>query len=319
MDPIITLKDLMETKFPAQTWVVDRLIPASAITIVSGAPSSYKTWTLLKVALSVAKGESLFGQFPTEKTGVLIVDEEDGHSLLQQRLRSLNADKNLPVSFTPHKGFMLDDENVKRVLRSCKTYRVKLLIIDSLRRIHGSDENKSGDMAEVFRRLGKFTDAGIAVLITQHNRKPGAAFGGYGNEMRGSSDILAAADCHIGVKRDGNSVTLNQTKNRYAEELDPFKLLVVNDSKEFVFEYQGQSREDGNRVLKEAILSLFGEIVRMPQKDMLPKLAANGFKTNEHKLKELLAELELEDKKLGWTPGRGKSKIWHKIRLASNG
>ena len=45
--------------------------------------------------------------------------------------------------------------------------------------------------------------------------------------MRGSSDILAALDSHIAVKRDeSRAVELTQTKSRGAEELKPFRVAI---------------------------------------------------------------------------------------------
>ena len=163
MDPIVTLDELMKKSFPEQAWVVDGLIPTSAVTILSGPPASYKTWVLLQTAISVAKGEPLFGQFATDKTGVLIIDEENGERLIQQRMFQLGATADLPSWFTPNKGFIVNDENMSDILLSCKAYDIKLLIIDSLVRIHGSDENSAGDMAEVFKHLRRFVERDIAV------------------------------------------------------------------------------------------------------------------------------------------------------------
>ena len=77
------LDELMSQDYPDQEYIVDRLVPASSITILSGQSRSFKTYTLLDMALCVASGRPLFGQFATQETGILIIDEENGERLLQ--------------------------------------------------------------------------------------------------------------------------------------------------------------------------------------------------------------------------------------------
>ncbi len=176
MDPILPIKDLMAKQYPAQKWLVDKLIPASGITILSAEPGSYKTYLLLEAALAVVSGRPLFGQFDTTKTGVLMIDMENGEALLQQRLRELGTPDNedLPIYFASRREFTVDKENIELAILNCKAYDVGLLMIDSLVRVHQGDENTAGDMAKVFEMLRQIADEGIAVLITHHNRKPGS-------------------------------------------------------------------------------------------------------------------------------------------------
>ena len=311
MEPVVSLQKLMELEFPEQEWMVDRLIPASSITLMSGAPSSFKTWALLDMALKVAQGEPLFGQFNTSPCGVLIIDEENGDRLLQLRLNKLRADKRLPIYFHSLTRFVLTDDTVDYVLEVCGNLDIKLLVIDSLVRIHTSDENKSGDMSEVFKQLKRFTTNGIAVLITHHNRKPGAGSSyGVSNEMRGSSDILAAADSHVALVRKDKKITFYQTKQRYAEELDPFEVVVVTDDDRFGFEYVGSlGKQDKAAKLREDILKLLSEHDKLFQKELLQHLEKIGAKTNEHKLREVLNSM-LGNDDIDDEPGPGNTKFY---------
>ncbi len=311
MEPLVTLEQLMWRSFPEQVWLIDKLVPAGAITILSGAPASYKTWVTLHTALCVAKGEPLFGNYETSQGNVLIIDEENGERLLQERLFKLKATADLPIYFSSQPGFVLNDDNVDAAILSCKTNDIKLLIIDSLVRVHGSDENSAGDMSGVFKQLKRFAAKGIAVLVTHHNRKPGANSNGISNEMRGSSDILASVDCHIGLRRRDKSLTLHQGKNRYAEELEPFEVHVVTDDDSFKFDYQGAMKvqENRNQVIKNAALKLLSEHDKLFQKELLIGLDKLGVKTNEHKLRELLKEV-VSDGIVLETAGLGKTKYY---------
>lgn len=291
MEPFVPLGDLLMKQFPEQSWVVDRLVPASAITILSGYPNSYKTYTLLQTAISVAKGDPLFGHFKTEQTGVLVMDLEDNDWLLQKRLLQLQATANLPVYLAPSKDFVLNEENMDDLMLNCKAQGIGLLIIDPLIRIHGSNENSAVEMSEVFKHLRRLTDIGVSVLLTHHNRKPGVIRSGVGNEMRGSSDILASVDSHIGITRkDKWYLTFDQTKQRYALELDPFEVKVSADEETFSFEFLGSVKPQASsaEMLREAIDELLAESDKLMQKDLLAGLAERGVKTNEHALRGLL-------------------------------
>jgi AAA domain len=292
MDPIKPLKDLMSIEFPEQEYIVSRLIPESSITIFSGYSRSFKTYVLLQTAISIASGTPLFGQFQTYKSGVLMIDEENGERLLQKRLNQLGASSDLPIYFTPKQGFFLDDISINNVIDSCISNDIKLVIIDSLIRVHGSDENSAREMAKVFRQLRKFTEQGISVLVTQHNRKQGAFNGGAGNEMRGSGDILAAVDSHIGITRKEKwYLYFDQTKQRYDIELDPFQVKVEASETTFSFEYLGtvKPRSDKSQEIFEGVSNLLASSAQLSQKDILSGLSGLGLATNEHKVRDLLA------------------------------
>jgi RecA/RadA recombinase len=313
MDPIKKLEDLMYQDFPEQTYIVERLIPDSSITIFSGYSRSFKTYTLLQIAISIASGEPLFGQFPCQQTGVLVIDEENGQRLLQKRLFQLGATADLPVYFTPNMGFELSDKTIDNVINSCKTHGIKLVIIDSLIRIHGSDENSAREMSKVFRQLRRFTEQDIAVLVTQHNRKQGNVNAGTSNEMRGSSDILAAVDSHVGVVRKNKwYLTFDQTKQRYDVELDPFEVKVTADENNFTFEFLGmkQSHVDKSEILRTAVTELLAEHGQLRQKDLLEKLAELDIKTNEHTLRDLLNRWVAEELLSPPLAGTGNTKFY---------
>lgn len=298
MGHIKTMGTLMSEKFPEQVYLVDRIIPDSAITIMSGASRAFKTYTLLETAIAVASGKKLFGQFETQLVGVLIIDEENGDRLLQKRLKQLGADDSLPIHFSSLQGFTLEDKKIKEILNYCVNNSIGLVIIDSLIRIHGSDENSSRDMSKVFKQLRQFTEEGIALLVTQHNRKQGNFNTGAGNEMRGSSDILAAVDSHIGVVRKNKLyLQFDQSKQRYDLELDPFEVKVTVDNDNFSFEYLGtiNSRIDQTDILRTAVISLLKEVGPLSQTDIEVRLRKLEINTNEHKLRALLKRWVAEE------------------------
>lgn len=233
-----SLEVLMEKNFPSNQWLVDGLIPSQAITILSGAPTSCKTWIMLEIATCVAQGKDLFDRFPTKQTGVLIIDEESGERLLQDRFRTLRTLKDLPIYCLSMCGRKISTSYVEEIIKWCQENKVSLIMIDSLVRIHDGDENAARDIAKLFGLIRKFTVADLSVLIAHHNRKSNNRDVGP-QQMRGSSDILASIDCQIAVNRPHRNelLTMEQTKCRIAPELPllEIKFNQYNDYSEFEF------------------------------------------------------------------------------------
>lgn len=325
MDPLVHIDEFMARKFPEQQWLVDGIVPASAITMISGSPGTFKTYTILHLAICLASGEKLFHQFATRQSGVLVIDEDNEEWLRHSRLKQLGMSRSLPIYFTPRKGFSLDDETIDNVILSCKTYGIRLVIIDCLARIHSSDENKSGDMSEAFKRLKRFSEKDIAVVITHHNNKKGASDdAGLSGAMRGSSDIFASTDTHLAVTRPSKHLLrFVQTKQRYAEELDPFKVSVETDGKtSFQLDYIGSDGKESRALarlneLQEAVCVLLKEKGKLFQVQLLTNLKHEGVKTNEHELREVLAGM-ITGGKIVESRGSGKTKFYSLQEVAAD-
>jgi RecA-family ATPase len=239
-------------------WIIKDLLPENGIAILSGDPGSFKTWSTLHFAISIAKGAPVYDHFETRKGNVLIIDEEDGPPLLRKRAELLSADKKSNIYFMVMRGFKTDHEDqIDKLFRNIKKYKIKVVIIDSLVRIHLGDENSSKDIARVFEVLRRLNTKGITVLLNHHNRKKSADQKTDRSSMRGSSDILAAIDCHLQIERRGNQLIISQTKNRNDQELKPFAVNFVSDEEKMVFTYAGEdttpqhkSDEAQNQILK---------------------------------------------------------------------
>lgn len=310
----ITLKELMTQYYPESEWVVESLIP-EGLTVLSAQPASYKTWLLLDIAIAVASGGQLSETFDTTQTGVLMVDEENSERLLQQRLSLLGDDNELPIHFMIEKNFKLEDAQISKVIKFCKENKIGLVTIDSLVRVHSSNENDAVQMSEVFAKLRRFNKAKINVLVTHHNRKGGKTENP-SQDMRGSSDILAAVDCHLSLKRNRENkqtITVTQTKVRFMQEIEPFEMEVISTDERVKFEYAGLSDfvETKRAKTTNAIKELLADGKTRNQKDILATLEEKGNKVNAKTLRSILKDME-EKKDLAGSPGKG-SEILYKL------
>lgn len=257
-DRLYTFESLQAAQFPAHKWVVKNLIPRNGITVLSSMPGTYKTWILLHMAMCISTGESVFGKFETGKPiKVLMIDEENGPSLIQDRTKSLKIKGYPKVTFMFDGNIKATENEVDKIIEFCGRNGIKMVTIDSLVRIHYANENDASEMSRVFNVLKKFPRAGITLLLTHHNRKPGIGSTSSSHEMRGSSDILASLDCHISLTRNKKVLTLKQTKIRHREELKPFNIEVINDSGKLDLLYKGEiNTQDKDAEIEKTIKTL---------------------------------------------------------------
>lgn len=242
---IWSMGDILTHDFGKQEWFVESLIPTGGITVLSGSPGDYKTWVTIHIALCMTRNIPVFGKFNVTQGAVLVIDEEDHIRLLKKRLELLGARDTDNVHYLSQNGIKVDIESVRdMIVEIVKEKNIKLVILDSFVRVHSQEENDAGGIAKVFSSLSEIIRAGASILFTHHHRKQvGFAQSNPGDRMRGSSDILAAVDCHISIEKKKDEVDrliIRQTKLRQAELLPPFEVgITKGDSGPTGFEYAG--------------------------------------------------------------------------------
>lgn len=266
---IIKLSDLISEEYPENRWIIEQLVPEEGIVILSGASGSFKTWLIMDMALAVAEGRDFLGMFKTEQSKVLIIDEENGKRLYNERFKKITTLTEAPIYLSSMGKFMVNGDDVKSVVEFCKRERIRLVIIDSMARVNTGDENSSKDTTKFFALLRDFTGNSISVILIHHNRKPGMTSYDASVDMRGSSDIRAAIDVQLAVRRSGTSETveLRQPKCRYNREMSPIKLEFKKnkDTNLLEFKYIGGLRDDDADIDKERAAGLKSAIINTIQ------------------------------------------------------
>ena len=302
----LRLSELFSMDFPESKWVIENMIPHEGITILPGAPASYKTWLLLRMALDIAKGEVFLGQFPCSQAKVLIIDEENHLRLIQERLRLMGADETLPIYFLSQKGFLVSNKAlVEQVLNICEEHEIGVIFIDSLVRINNAEENDASQMSEVFRCIRQLCQAQKTVIITHHERKEGVIRISAQNRLRGSSDISAAVDAHIAVKRDKDDkgkLLIEQAKLRTSKELEPFEVAVRENESQLGFVYLGLYSEETSKkeVAKDVVLQVLDEekegLSRTEIIKRVKEIEGIGGKSTKDAIDELIQEEQLMER-----------------------
>ena len=304
------LSTLLSKKFDEQRWIIEDLIPQDGFVILSAAPASCKTWLMLEMAKKVAQGEKFLGQFETDQTGVLIVDEESGERLLQERIRLLQTDENLPIYYLSRTSRKMNDEYVKDILETCREKGIKLAMFDSLIRFHSADENASSQMSQVLDCFKKLADKGITCLVLHHNKKKTKMDDSSGGDlMRGSSDILASCDIHMVVKKGDGKITISQTKNRYRDEIRPIDTKFETSPKQVEFRFLGyeKTKEEWKTVLKNQVYNFAEENPDLKKTELISKFCEVNDTAGKTKINNIVNEM-LKDYMLIETKGPKNAK-----------
>lgn len=267
---VIKGNNLLKMELPEPEFLVEKLIPRAGISILSGNPSSGKSWILLELAKCVGSNRMLFEKYKTKEIRTIYIDEESPKTEIKRRFEMLNPAPITLLDFMPMNGFKIDNgEQRKTLLDFCDWRGYKLVIFDSLRDIHSLNENDSTEAQKLIDYFREFTRKGITIIISHHQRKEG--FSVWQKEsptqaLRGSSAILGGIDCLLMVEKaeetpEKMAFTITQAKLRQGKNLEPFKVNLIEEEGIMRWEYKGEIELEAKKVelAKESILKFLEE------------------------------------------------------------
>jgi len=169
-------------------WVVENLVAAGSVTLLSGDSGAGKSTLALQLAGCVAHGEP-FLQKEVKRRPVLYVDRENPLFVVKERLHRLRIPEtrdliiwglwNEPQPEGPDAAsvvkFVIDEK--------------PLVIFDALIAFHEGDEQSAQDTRRHMAKYRKLAALGSAVILLHNTGKSESA-----KQYRGSSDIKAALD-----------------------------------------------------------------------------------------------------------------------------
>jgi RecA-family ATPase len=193
--------DLFEREKTPSDFVLPGFIAGTVGALIAPG-STGKSMLAMQLAALVAGADMLGANWPKLKTGeVLILALEDPANELYNRWTDLGSKMSSEekkagrrVRVVPMIGLgfdIMNDEHFNALVRACTGKR--LLILDTMRRIHMLNENDGGEMARVVARLEELAAlTGCAILFLHHTNKA-ATFNGAGDQQqasRGSSVLV---------------------------------------------------------------------------------------------------------------------------------
>lgn len=294
-----TLKELYEQEFPPIKWLAKDLLPVGMMGAITGESNSYKSFLTLALAQSVATGTPFLGHFAIEKQGkVLIIDEENNRRIIEKRFKDMGVAAHENIIFLSQCGIQLDHTtHIQRLKQLVDEINPALIVLDSLVRFHSKDENSASEMRQVMKAIGSLVTEERSVIFIHHHKKEGFGKNSGSNSVRGSTDIFNALDCHIGIKRNTDSLTVKQHKLRVQQELPAFTVsvdILTSDHLKFTYGGIDTSRqelvEDVKAEIKTLLYQAAGEEVS--RKELMDELDASRAVITEA-LKALEEEAEI--------------------------
>lgn len=263
----LSFEELMSQSFPKARYTIEPFFESGTVNMVSAPPNTWKSWLLFLCSSHIAQGTELFGKFPTEKSKVLIVNEEDSFRSIQDRFKILNiTDTTLPIFFRVANGSKLDSKFVEKLLLEIKEKQIGVVIFDSLRSMHEADENDSTAMQIILDQMKKIARENVTVIFTHHHRKKGMFEKGSSAESsRGSSAINAAISGHISLdeeERDnGLFLVIRHLKSKAGEKLPAFEVKIIKSEGKVEFHYDGEFKASEKKLkqTKDQIMEILAD------------------------------------------------------------
>ena len=224
----------MET-IPDPTWLLDGFLIEQSYAMIYGAPSTFKTFLALDMALCIATRYSGNPNWTLAgKAGPVVFAAGEGHASIKKRVRAWEREhwgsklaQNFLLMDPVPKVFEDIEPYLEAMAKQCPE-GVKLIVLDTVgRALQGENEN-SQDVASAFTRMIErlIKDTGATVLCLHHLGKDA------GKGARGSSVFQGDADTMIEVKittSKSRVVSLVMTKQKDAEAWDDKKFLKLRE------------------------------------------------------------------------------------------
>jgi archaellum biogenesis ATPase FlaH len=230
-----TLGDIMKKKIDPIEWLVEGWIPTKSQTLICGKAGSCKSYLTEYLALCLATGSS-FINFKTKKCkNILILDMENDEIVWKERFSFLTNGYGIAQGKIKSKIHILhpdlinlsNENKYKELIENLKKFKIDTLIVDTLVRVAGVDENDAEEVSRFYLERMKplLSNNTIENLILVHHlRKEINPNTELMDLVRGSGDWVNQAQVVLGLRknaRKNNRFHLYQLKLRRREAHEP--------------------------------------------------------------------------------------------------
>jgi len=230
LPPIQDARELIATPAPTPPELVWGILHQGSKLVLGGGSKTFKTWTLLDLAVSVAAGEPWLS-FKTTKGRVLFLNFEIAPAFFRQRIQAVLEAKH--ITLAPH---ALDVWNLRgrgccytellpMVRQRARGAGYSLIVLDPIYKLYGdTDENSAGEVARLMNALELVTvDTGASIGFGAHYAKGNAAAKEAVDRISGSGVFARDPDTILNFTRheEENAFTVEATLRNHPP-VEPF-------------------------------------------------------------------------------------------------
>jgi hypothetical protein len=313
-------------------WSVEGILPREGAAILAGPAGYGKSWMLLDLAIEHCRGGKWLGRFATTAGRVLYLDEESSPALLGHRLKKLLAGKKtaaeaIDLHLMVGRGLSFSDPaSVEQLRGIIEHLRPKLIVVDSLIRVHRADENSASDMAAVFAIIKDLIRShGCAFLLADHQRKPKHFSTSLDLLLRGSSEKAAFVDSLLSLTRRDEILIVEHSKSRYGEPAPAFVVQITDIGPDATAVGYGGAAEEVRQAARQEeagafILAALADGAWVARKELVERAKEAGIGTNflDDVLKTMVGrQIERENRRA--TTGMGRPRAHYRLKDGAGG
>ena len=227
-------------------WIVPGMIPKQGIGFMAGLPEACKTWIILDLALSMARGSKWLGKFPVKKCKVYYIDQERIKAEMKRRIEALLSAKNVsPDEFEDrfvarcaalHKIHLNVPNSFAAFEKRLDAIRPDFVIVDSFKTFHSSNELSTQDQQLIMQKLKALRDKYGCGFIFVHHETKGIIQKRIDNKGKvhytdaaGTIDLAQTSDTFFNVVSQSESVSImHHTKLNGGTKVAPTLVKVVD-------------------------------------------------------------------------------------------
>ncbi|MDW7745150.1 helicase RepA family protein [Halomonas sp.] len=204
------------------SWLVRGYLEADSLALVYGEPGHGKSFLAIDLAASIATGTPWHGA--ETQPGAVFYIAGEGHNGLGRRYKAWELHRGASLTGVPlyasKRAAPLDDkDSALEVLRVVDDLAMEtgqtpaLIVVDTLARCFGGDENSATDIGAFVTNLDALRHRWRSTVLVVHHSGKDAARG-----ARGSTALRGAVDAEYRVTKDpAGTVTLEATKMKDAD------------------------------------------------------------------------------------------------------
>jgi hypothetical protein len=210
--------------------LIDGLVHRGTKVILGGGSKSYKTWTLLNLAISVATGEKWFGRDVVQTDlDVIFINFEVAHEFFLDRVRTVCKSMNVVppenLKIWSLRGVCNDLSLILKALDERLDKGVSLIVIDPIYKgLAGRDENSAGDMGQLMNEVEAIVEkTGACVAFAAHYSKGNQADKDPLDRVSGSGVFARDPDTIMGLTahEEDNCFSVHSALRNFAG-IEPF-------------------------------------------------------------------------------------------------